>query len=296
MIRKVVEVGYSCFGKPELLELDEVWNGEGPAGSLGFCRERRRSGPTMRNAGPERRRISASHVARAVTTEDQGLWPAEPRAETRIQQRVPGTRLSDRGREASDGAGWRSSGADPMPDRPGFEPRHGDLPGDRGRKRAGERGNELTAGRGVLSSGSSMKSLSGLLSVAAVLSFTGCATTPPVPTPEARFKSADANGDGVVTRAEYDSHQIGEMFARFDTNKDSVITEKEFLDNGGTAEGFRKINTSGSGKITLEEAQASAAVRKSLDAPFQEADLNRDGKVSLAEFLAARKSALDYVR
>ena len=147
-----------------------------------------------------------------------------------------------------------------------------------------------------MSSRDAMKRSSGLPCLAAALFVTSCATTPPAQTLEERFKSADANGDGFVTRAEYDSHQIGEMFARFDENKDSVITEKEFLDNGGTAEGFRKINTSGTGKITLAEANASAGVRKSLDAPFQEADVNRNGKVTLAEFVAARKEALDYVR
>lgn len=89
---------------------------------------------------------------------------------------------------------------------------------------------------------------------------------------------------------------IGEMFVRFDKNQDSVITQKEFLDNGGTAEGFRKINASGTGKITLVEAEASTGVRKTLDAPFEEADANRDVRVSLAEFLASRKNALDYVR
>ncbi|RYD39036.1 MAG: hypothetical protein EOP83_37460, partial [Verrucomicrobiaceae bacterium] len=54
--------------------------------------------------------------------------------------------------------------------------------------------------------------------------------------------------------------------------------------------------TSGSGKITLQEARASAGVRKTLDAPFKEADANGDGVVTLAEFTAARAKALDYVR
>ncbi len=141
-----------------------------------------------------------------------------------------------------------------------------------------------------------MKRVSGLLALAAALSFTGCVTTPPTPTAEESFKSADLNSDGKVSRPEYDSHQIGEMFARFDGNKDSAITEKEFLDNGGTAEGFRKIDTSGSGKLSLQEAKASAGVRKTLDAPFKEADVNRDGKVSLEEFRTARAKTLDYVR
>jgi hypothetical protein len=158
------------------------------------------------------------------------------------------------------------------------------------------RGNGLTAVRGVLSSSEAMKRVSGLLALAAALSFTGCVTPPPTPTPEDSFKSADLNRDGKVSRAEYDSHQIGEMFARFDANKDSAITKKEFLDNGGTAEGFGKIDTSGSGKISLQEAKASAGVRKTLDAPFNEADVNRDGKVSLEEFRTARAKTLDYVR
>lgn len=131
---------------------------------------------------------------------------------------------------------------------------------------------------------------------AATLLFAACATTPQAPTPEQAFQRADLDGNGMVSRAEYDSYTIGEMFALFDTNKDSVITEKEFLDNGGTAESFRKINTSGSGKLTLAEAKASAGVRKTLDAPFREADTSRDGQVSKAELAAYRKNALDYVR
>jgi Ca2+-binding EF-hand superfamily protein len=141
-----------------------------------------------------------------------------------------------------------------------------------------------------------MKCSSGLLCLATVLSFTACSTTPPAPSVEDSFKRADLDGNGTVSRQEYDAHLIGEMFARYDTNKDSVITEKEFLANGGTAEGFRKINTSGSGKITLQEARASAGVRKTLDAPFKEADVNGDGKVTLAEFQAARTKALEAVR
>jgi hypothetical protein len=141
-----------------------------------------------------------------------------------------------------------------------------------------------------------MKSNTLLLLPVATLLFTSCATSPKAPTPEQNFQRADLDGSGMVSRAEYDSHMIGEMFARFDGNKDSVINEREFLDNGGTTEGFRKINASGSGKITLAEAKASAGVRKTLDAPFGEADTSRDGQISMAELVAYRKNALDYVR
>ncbi|MCW1923782.1 EF-hand domain-containing protein [Luteolibacter arcticus] len=141
-----------------------------------------------------------------------------------------------------------------------------------------------------------MKLVSGLFCLAAAFSFTGCSSTSPSPTVEQSFKTADMNGDGKVSRQEYDAHLIGEMFARFDGNKDSVITEKEFVDNGGTKEGFYRVNTSGSGKITLQEARASAGVKKTLAAPFKEADANGDGQVTLEEFRSSREKALDYVR
>jgi Ca2+-binding EF-hand superfamily protein len=141
-----------------------------------------------------------------------------------------------------------------------------------------------------------MKFISLITLFAAAIAVTSCVIRSTVPTPQQSFEKADTDGDGTVSRSEYDSHMLGEMFVRFDKNQDSVITREEFLENGGTTEGFRRINTSGSGKITLAEANASAAVRKSLDAPFKEADANRDGQVSLAEFLSYRKNALDYVR
>lgn len=157
--------------------------------------------------------------------------------------------------------------------------------------------NELTAARGIPSSLAVMTHPSNLLILVAVFAFPACVTTPPPPpTPEQSFKLADTNGDGKVSRAEYDAHQIGQMFARFDTNKDDVITEAEFLANGGTVEGFRRVNTSGTGKATLAEAKASPGVRKTLDAPFIEADANRDGSVSLSEFLTYRTNLLSYVQ
>ena len=41
---------------------------------------------------------------------------------------------------------------------------------------------------------------------------------------------------------------------------------------------------------------ASSGVKKTLDAPFKEADANGDRQVTLVEFQAARAKALDYVR
>ena len=65
--------------------------------------------------------------------------------------------------------------------------------------------------------------------------------------------------------------------------------------SGGTPENFRKVNTSGSGKITLAEAQASPLVFNTFVVSFDEADVNKNGQVTLAEYqsyLALRDAAV----
>lgn len=125
----------------------------------------------------------------------------------------------------------------------------------------------------------------------------GCATAPKRPmTIEARFKKADASGDGRVTLAEYQDFMIDEMFTQFDKNGDGFITEAEFVADGGTPKTFREINVSGTGKITLTEAKASKVVRDRVSLPFKEADVNGNGSVTWEEFKTARAEARAYVR
>lgn len=127
-----------------------------------------------------------------------------------------------------------------------------------------------------------------------LLFLASCATNS-TSSPEQRFKQADKDGNGSVERVEVTKLIIAEAFEMYDSNSDGVVTEAEFVAAGGTAENFRKVNQSGSGKITLAEAQASPLVFNTFVESFDEADANKDGKVTLAEYqsyLALRDAAV----
>jgi len=110
-----------------------------------------------------------------------------------------------------------------------------------------------------------------------------CATTTTL-SPEQKFQRADKNSDGSVSRVEATNQIIGDAFAMYDTNRDGFVSEAEFVASGGKSENFRKINKSGSGKISLQEAQESREVFNVFAVSFDEADANKDGKVTLAEY------------
>ena len=139
-----------------------------------------------------------------------------------------------------------------------------------------------------------MKLRSGFLLPLLAVAVTGCATTAPKTVPLGqRFKMADTDGDGRVTRAEFTDFLIEDAFLRYDRNHDGFVTEEEYVAGGGTAANFRKINTSGTGKATLAEARASKVIRDTMAVPFDEADVSRNGAVTLEEYQAyiARRDA-----
>ena len=111
----------------------------------------------------------------------------------------------------------------------------------------------------------------------------GCASTSP-PSPEQKFQQADKNGNGSVSRLEATNLIIADSFAMFDSNGDGFVTEAEYLASGGTPENFRKIDKSGSGQVSLQEAQASPLVFNIFVVSFDEADTDNDGQVTLAEY------------
>lgn len=122
-----------------------------------------------------------------------------------------------------------------------------------------------------------------IVSIIPVLLLAGCATTSP-PSPEQKFKKADKDGNGTVSRSEATNLIIADAFAMYDDNSDGYVTEIEFLASGGTQENFRKVNKTGSGKISLAEAQSSPLVFNTFAVSFDEADTNKNGQVTMAEY------------
>ena len=87
-----------------------------------------------------------------------------------------------------------------------------------------------------------------------------------------------------MSRSEATNLIIAEAFAMYDANSDGIVTEAEFVASGGSTENFRKVNTSGNGKTSLAEAQASPLVFNTFVVGFDEADTNKNGQVTLAEY------------
>lgn len=118
-----------------------------------------------------------------------------------------------------------------------------------------------------------------------VLLLASCATKSNL-TPEQRFERADKNGSGSITRTEAVNLMISEAFKMYDSNGDGQVSEAEYVASGGTAENFRKADKSGSGGISLDEAQSNPEIFNIFVVSFDEADTNKDGEVTLAEYLS----------
>lgn len=84
------------------------------------------------------------------------------------------------------------------------------------------------------------------------------------------LEGADANNDGVITRAEFIAHR-NSNFDRMDRNNDGVITANEF------------------GRLRA----ASRRIGEQLDRVIRAADANHDGRVTRAEFAHAPTTMFD---
>lgn len=133
------------------------------------------------------------------------------------------------------------------------------------------------------------------------------------------LKMPDADGDGVVTRAEMQAH-AAQMFAHIDVNGDGKIDEADRV--AMQAQRFDRMDTDKNGQISREEFEAAHPMR---DGPMSEgqdrasehglepgagkqgagrhhggdrmmlrtADANKDGAVSEAEYTAAMLKPFD---
>jgi hypothetical protein len=144
-----------------------------------------------------------------------------------------------------------------------------------------------------------MKSPYILFCLALVLS--GCATGPSAGSEAAlkqRFQQVDRSGDGKISRDEFTDFMIEEAFKMYDKDGKGYVTVEEYTAGGGTERGYKAINKSGSGKVTLAEAKASELARHQMSQPFDEADADSGGTgyVSYEEFVAFRAKIRDAVR
>jgi len=137
-----------------------------------------------------------------------------------------------------------------------------------------------------------------LLAASGTLLFGGCAcfNKPTPPTLEAQFKKADVNNDAKVSRGEFRVLMIEDSFALFDANRDGVVTIKEFVAGGGSPAVFRKYDSTGKGKITVAELKASKIKLDAVSIAFYNADVDKDGYVTLAEALKYREKVREYTR
>ena len=110
--------------------------------------------------------------------------------------------------------------------------------------------------------------------------------------PMARFKAADTNGDGTISRDEAKAlPRLARHFDEIDANRDNQLTADELrafhqkMHEGHKGKGgfLKKLDTDGDGRISRPEAQAAPR----LAAHFDEIDADRDGFLTHDELRAA---------
>lgn len=109
---------------------------------------------------------------------------------------------------------------------------------------------------------------------------------PPPPPPGAGMRGSgrpgggmmrqDTDGDGTVSRAEFDA-QSATMFARMDANSDGRVDATEMAALPGGGRGAARADTNGDGILTREEFAAQVGQR------FARFDMNADGVIDAAE-------------
>lgn len=108
---------------------------------------------------------------------------------------------------------------------------------------------------------------------------------------DALFKRMDANGDGLVSRAEFDEFNA-RRFKELDADNDGKVTREEMDARVNKAmkyglrhfeERFSSADTNHDGVLDRVEAQAMPV----MEVFFDKVDTNHDGKVTREEYFAA---------
>ena len=112
------------------------------------------------------------------------------------------------------------------------------------------------------------------------------------------FKTADADGNGTLSRAEVEKSmpRLAEKFDQIDTNKDGQLSRGELSAwkkahkgerRAKAAERFKHADANGDGKISRIEAEQNAP---RLAKKFDAIDANKDGQLTQDELRAYRES------
>jgi len=125
-----------------------------------------------------------------------------------------------------------------------------------------------------------------LLLLPVLFAAVSCQTTPPAQ-PD-RFARMDLNKDGSLDRGEVSDFYTNELFTGRDTNGDGRITKAEWNPEITAEESkkFATIDADKDGHVTLEEAKAHTRRKGTYTSTFGEADTNRDGRISREEVKA----------
>ncbi len=133
------------------------------------------------------------------------------------------------------------------------------------------------------------------LAVLTGLSLAGCAAPGSAPPTQgyaaevdSRFRQLDTDGDGKVTRAEFNAGFADRLFSIYNRQKDGVITKQEWdaverANESRTESSFRALDRNHDGKLTRAELTSGPRRDAVVNRLFDRIDANHDGTISLVE-------------